>query len=188
MNKRLRYPVIRLPFYFLVTAIVLFSACERKLEKINNAEVLSLPSHTAKDFVSVYSDSGKIQLILSAAIMETYNNKEEPYSEFRQGIKANYYNGKEKEVASVVSKYAKYHETKKLWELKDSVVVVFETSDRLETEQLFWDQEKDRIFTDRFVKLTNEDQTVLGNGFESDSKLTRRWIKNVTATIYVKDE
>lgn len=185
-RKKIRISIFCFPC--LAAILVLLSACERKLETINNTEVLSLPSHTAKDFVSVYSDSGKVQLILSSPLMETYNNKEEPYSEFRQGLKAFYYDGKEKEVASVVSKYAKYHETKNLWELKDSVVVIFETNDRLETEQLFWDQEKDRIFTDRFVKLTNEDQTVMGNGFESDSKLTRRWIKNVTATIYLKDE
>ena len=74
---------------------------------------------------------------------------------------------------------------KKLWELKDSVVVINQTNDKLETEQLFWDQDKDDIYTDRFVKMTNEDQTVLGSGFESDTKLTKRRIKNVSATIYL---
>jgi hypothetical protein len=38
------------------------------------------------------------------------------------------------------------------------------------------------------VKITNEDQTVMGTGFESDPQLTRRRIKNVTATIYLNDE
>jgi len=68
------------------------------------------------------------------------------------------------------------------------VVVVNETNDKLETEQLFWDQEKDIIYTERFVKITNEDQTVIGTGFESDPRLNRRKIKDVTATIYLRDE
>jgi len=58
----------------------------------------------------------------------------------------------------------------------------------LETEQLFWDQEKDLIYTERLVKITNEDQTVIGTGFESDSKLNKRKIKNVSATIYLREE
>jgi LPS export ABC transporter protein LptC len=120
--------------------------------------------------------------------METYNNIELPYTEFKSGIKVLFYDGHEKPVGTVYSKYAKYIDKKKLWELKDSVVVVNESSDKLETEQLFWDQEKDQIYTDRFIKITNEDQTVMGTGFESDHSLTRRKIKNVTATIYLKEE
>ncbi len=42
---------------------------------------------------------------------------------------------------------------------------------------LFWDQEKDLIYTDRFVKITNEDQIVMGTGFESDPRLNKRRIK-----------
>lgn len=68
------------------------------------------------------------------------------------------------------------------------MVIVNETNDRLETDQLFWDQEKDLIYTDRLVKITNEDQTVIGTGFESDSRLEKRKIKNVSATIYLKEE
>ena len=125
---------------------------------------------------------------MTFSIMETYNNDDSPYSEFKQGIKVNFYEGKDEPVGTASAKYAKYTDKKKLWELKDSVVVVNETNDKLETEQLFWDQEKDQIYTDRFIKITNEDHTVMGTGFESDPRLTRRKIKNVTATIYLKDE
>ena len=125
---------------------------------------------------------------MSFPVMETYNNIESPYSEFRSGIEVAFYDGHEKPVGTAYAKYAKYTDKKKLWELKDSVVIVNETNDMLETEQLFWDQEKDQIYTDRFIKITNEDQTVMGTGFESDHKLTKRKIKNVTATIYLKNE
>ena len=89
---------------------------------------------------------------------------------------------------SVTSKYAKYTKTDNLWELRDSVVVINENNDKLETEVLFWNQEKDLIYTDRFVKITNEDQIIQGFGFESDSHLKKRRIKKVSATIYFNDE
>ena len=187
-----------------VSAILSFSSCDRKMDIIMKAEVLSLPSITAKNSTTVFTecdsqfpgqkekesfiDSCRIQLIMSFPLMETYNNVESPYSEFRSGIEVAFYDGHEKPAGTVYAKYAKYTDKKKLWELKDSVVVVNETSDTLETEQLFWDQEKDQIYTDRFIKITGEDQTVMGTGFESDHNLTKRKIKNVTATIYLKNE
>ncbi len=176
----------------VISAVVIlsavFSACERKLDTIKNADVLLLPSLTAKNSTTVFTDSGKIQLIMSFEIMESYNNVEQPYSEFRSGIRVSFFEGNDTPAGTVFSKYARYMDKKKLWELKDSVVVVNEANERLETEQLFWDQEKDLIYTDRFITITSEDQTVMGTGFESDHRLTRRKIKNVKATIYLKEE
>jgi LPS export ABC transporter protein LptC len=183
-------PVLRSVYLSVLPAIVIavFTSCNKKIDKIPNSEILSLPSITVKNFRSIYSDSGKVQLILRSPLMEEYQKKDEPYMEFSDGILVTYFEGKKDSIGYVAAKYARYDEKTKLWELKDSVVVVNETNDKLETEQLFWDQEKDRIFTDISVKITNEDQTVIGSGFESDSKLTTRVIKNVTATIYLKDE
>ena len=163
-------------------------SCENKLDLIPKSDLLTLPSLTVKDFETVYTDSGKLQLVLSSPLMEQYNNNVLPYSEFRSGLKVKFYDGQKEPVASVSAKYAKYTKTDNLWELKDSVVVINEGNDKLETEVLYWDQPKDLIYSDRFVKITNEDQIVMGTGFESDPRLIKRRIKKVSATIYLKDE
>jgi hypothetical protein len=49
------------------------------------------------------------------------------------------------------------------------------------------DQKKELIYTDRFVKITTEDQIVQGYGLESDPRLSKRKIKNLSATIYIND-
>lgn len=176
------------PSVLIVFSALLLFSCNKKIDKIPNAEILSLPSVTVRNFRSVYSDSGKIQLVLRSDLMEEYQKKDEPYMEFREGILVTYFEGNSDSIGFVASRYARYNEKTKLWELRDSVVVVNDTNDKLETDELFWDQEKDRIFTDKSVRITNEDQTVIGSGFESDSKLTVRVIRNVIATIYLKDE
>ena len=104
------------------------------------------------------------------------------------GIKVIFYDGLKDPSGTVTARYAKYTKTSNLWELKDSVVVVNEGNDKLETEVLYWDVPKNLIYSDRFVKITNEDQIVMGTGFESDPKLRKRKIKKVSATIYLKDE
>jgi LPS export ABC transporter protein LptC len=186
MNKFIKYRTS-----LLVTTIIiagLLFSCENKLDLIPKSDFLTLPTQTGKDIRSVLNDSGKIQLILSTPLLEQYDNSGSPYSEFTSGIRVDFWDGQEEPVGSVSAKYAKYTKTNKVWELKDSVVVINESNDMLETEVLYWNQEKDLIYTDRFVKITNEDQEIQGFGFESDSHLKNRKIKKVSATIYFNDE
>ena len=125
--------------------------------------------------------------MLSAPLVEKYDKAEPPYAEFRNGIKVVFYNGKDSAQAKVTSRYAKCTNNN-LWELRDSVVVVNDKDERLETELLYWNQEKDLIYTDRFVKITSEDQLTQGIGFQSDSHLNRRKIMKVTGTYTLKNE
>ncbi len=163
-------------------------SCEKKLGTVDKIDILTLPALTVKDFETIYTDSGKVQMILTAPLMESYDKTDPKYSEFNSGIKVLFHDGHSVPVASVTAKYAKYTDSKNLWELKDSVIAVNEAGEKLETEQLFWDQKKALIYTDRFVKITTEDQIIQGYGLESDPRLTKRKIKNLSATIYIKEE
>jgi len=165
---------------------LLVVSCEKKIPFIPKSDLLTLPSLTARDFRTVLNDSGRVQLILSSPLMEKYDKADPPITEFRKGIKVDIFNGHDKPEAIVTARYAKCT-SNNLWELRDSVVIINENNEKLETELLFWNQEKDRIYTDRFVKITNEDVISQGIGFESDSHLTRRKILKVTADIYLKD-
>jgi len=163
-------------------------SCEKKSGNYPAIDILTLPAQTAKNFRSVYTDSGLLQLEISAPLMESYNRSEVPYTEFRSGIRVLFYDGHKEPVASVTSKYAKYTDSKTLWELQDSVIAINEAGEKLETELLYWDQKKELIYTDRFVKITTEDQIIQGYGLESDPRLSSRKIKNMSAVIYLKEE
>jgi LPS export ABC transporter protein LptC len=186
----------RLSKYFrthcLITVIIIITwivlSCENKNDIIPKSDLLTLPSLSVKDFETIFTDSGLVQLTLSAPIMEQYDNKDLPYTEFIAGIKVDFFDKREAHAGAVTSKYAKYTKTNNLWELRDSVVVLNDKNDKLETELLFWNQESDLIYTDRFVKITNTDQIIQGFGFESDTHLQHRRIKKVSATIYFNDE
>jgi LPS export ABC transporter protein LptC len=188
----MKYLLMKFRTHFLFKVIVIvsgmFLSCENKIKFIPKSDLLILPTQTVKNFETVLTDSGRIQLIMSSPLVESYDKGDLPYSEFRSGIKVFLYDGHKEPLATVSSKYAKYNKTNDLWELKDSVVVVNENNDRLETEVLFWNQEKDLIYTDRFVKITNDDQIIQGFGFESNSHLQNRKIKKVSATIYFNNE
>ena len=67
-------------------------------------------------------------------------------------------------------------------------VAVNTEGDILETELLFWSEPRESVWSDRFVRITGKDQIIMGTGFESDPRLTKWKIKNVSATIYIDNE
>jgi LPS export ABC transporter protein LptC len=185
-----RFAVRHRTIFQLITIVfiaIVASSCENKISIIPKSDLLTLPSLTGKNIESVLTDSGKIQLILTSPLMERYAT-DFPYTEFKNGIKVVFWDGKKAPVGSVTSKYAKYTQTNNIWELKDSVVVINENGDKLETEVLNWNQATDLIYTDRFVKISSEDQITHAYGFESDSHLNNRKLKKVQAIIYIPDE
>lgn len=171
----------------LIILSMIILSCENKIPVIPKSDLLSLPSLTARNFNTILTDSGKIQLIMSGPIVEKFDKANPKYMEFKSGLHVEVFNGHDKPVAIVTSKYAKCTDNN-LWELRDSVVVINDNNEILETELLFLNQEKDRIYTDRFVKITGENQVSQGIGFESDSHLSRRRFFKVTATITLNDE
>ena len=155
---------------------------------IKEFDISNLPSLTVKYDTTVYVDSGRVVLRMTFPIMEQYDNSENPYYEFKMGLYVDFFDRDKNPSGSISAKYAKYAENANLWELRDSVVVINEYQEKLETESLFWDDTKDLIYTNEFVRLTSEDQIIEGTGFDSDSQLRRRSIKRVSATIYINEE
>jgi LPS export ABC transporter protein LptC len=181
---------LKIIFWFILLPGMILSvaSCDKKIDTIRKSDIESLPTLTVREFTTTFTDSATKQMVMSSPLMERYTNRKEPYSEFRFGIKVVFYDGRKDPVGTLTSKYARYAEDKKLWELKDSVIAVNEKNEIMETELLYWDQEKDIVYTDRFVRMTSEDQIVMGTGFQSDPRFIDWHIRNVSASFYIKDE
>lgn len=175
----------------LVAGTALFFSCREKIDFIDTTIKDDLPTQVVVDFYTLYTDSAQMRLKMEAPLMKYYGKMEEPYSDFDQGLNVYFYdnnNDPGKPSGSLTSKFARYYESKKLWEVRDSVVAVNEKGEILETELLFWNEEKELIYTDKFVRIIQVDQIIMGTGLESDIKFTRWVIKNVSGTIALEDE
>jgi hypothetical protein len=59
----------------------------------------------------------------------------------------------------------------------------------LNAEELIWDQNKKKIYSDKFVKVTTEDEIMFGNGFESNEDFSEYKVKKLTGQLKIdKDE
>lgn len=172
----------------LVAGAVLLSSCEKRDLVVKDLQIKDMPSLSARDLETMYTDSGKVTLMVRTPLIQQFRSKEDPYTLFPEGLNVLFYEMKSEPQASITSRYARYTEKDDVWELRDSVVAVNSEGDILETELLYWSEPRERIWSDRFVRFTHNDQIIMGTGFESDTRFTNWSIRNVTGTIYIEDE
>jgi len=172
----------------LFTGTALLSSCEKRDIVVRDLQIKDLPSLSARDVETMYSDSGRVTLLVRTPLIQQFKSKENPYTLFPEGITVLFFEKQSEPQGSINSKFARYTEKDEVWELRDSVVAINTEGDILETELLFWSEPRERIWSDRFVRFTHNDQIIMGTGFESDTRFTKWSIRNVTGTIYIKDE
>ena len=84
--------------------------------------------------------------------------------------------------------YVMVFESKEKLEAREKVVVNSSSGERLETEELTWLQEEQKLFSNSFVKFSTADEIIFGNGFEAREDLSDYTIKDVTGRISLSDE
>ncbi len=166
----------------------LFLSCREKIEIVDASLKPDVPTQVVHDFVTSYTDSAILELKMKSPLMKYYGKKEVPYADFDEGLEVYFYEGKDNMIGQISANFARYTESKGLWEVRDNVVATNDEGEKLETELLYWDENKDLIYTDKYVRITQKDQIIMGNGLESDTKFNNWKIKNVTATLYIDDE
>ena len=170
---------------FLGAAILLY-ACENDIEKIkafSSAE--NLPVLEAKNFESLSSDSGQIRIFLKAPKLLSFDNDGVTYYEFPEGMEMIKYDENKQIISSLSAEYAKRFVKEKRWEAKNNVIATNAQGDTLKTEHLIWDEEKEEIYTEEYVKIIRKDQIITGIGFTSDQTLQNWKIKNPKGTLFV---
>ena len=64
-----------------------------------------------------------------------------------------------------------------------------DNGDALYTEELFWDMEKEIIYSDTYTRVHNEENTLYGKrGFKSDQNLSNWQLIGSSGTINIQDE
>ncbi len=173
----------------IVLAVAMLMSCKNDIEVINLlTNINNLPSLTIVNLETIYTDSTKIQLRIKAPLVKRYDHEEDPYLEFPKGLKVYFYDENEKVESQLSARYAIYYEAEELWEAKDSVVATNDRGEVLNTEQLFWDENKKLIYTSEFVKITSSDEIIYGDGMEANENFTDWKIMKPRGTFYIENE
>lgn len=167
-------------------AAILFYGCENDIEKIKAfISTENLPILEAKNFETLFTDSGKVRYSLKTPKLLRFEDEGRNYIEFPEGMQLVKFDENKKIISSITADYAKQFIAEDKWEAKNNVVATNAQGDTLKTEHLIWEEKKELIYTEEFVKIIRADQIITGIGFTSDEKLQNWKIKNPKGTIYV---
>jgi LPS export ABC transporter protein LptC len=136
---------------------------------------------------TLISDSGITRYKVEAEEWLIYDKKNPPYWAFEKGVYLEKFDTLFRIEASIKADTAYYHEKKKLWELKGNVQIMSLRGDKFQTELLFWDEKKEKVYSDKYIQIEQEDKLIRGYGFESNQNLTEYEIKNTTGIFTIED-
>lgn len=184
--------MIKVDLHIYCKAALLFgcfflSSCKNNYEEVQNLGQKKTPVDEAIDVESYISQSGKVKARLTAPLMRSIQNTDTPKLEFPKTLHVDFYNDSTKIESRLFAKYGLYYQKRDLVYLKDSVVVFNLQKDTLRCEELWWDQNKEIIYTNTEVHIRKPDEQIDGTGLIADQNFTKWTINNAKGPINVAD-
>lgn len=186
--KTLSKIVVATGFLLLIMSAVSCSNDPEEVRKMTRHD--TLPQQQAEDVKMYYSEYGDVIFELFSPKVETYQS-DNPRTVFPEGLTVVFYDSTGTTVESkLTANYGIKNEKEKHMVVRGNVVVNnFEKNERLNTEELIWDQRQKRIYTDKFVTITTEEQVLYGEeGMESDEAFNSWTIKKLKGKMEIEEE
>lgn len=180
----------KVSLFVLAAFSFFFFACKTdRNEVMTLGKKFVMPSQTGKDITLLYSDSTVLKTKLQAPQMQIYDkNVKQRVTIMPKGLYVIFYDDKAKETTTLKADYGVRYDDSKRMEVKYNVEVINVNGEKLNTEHLIWDEQKKKIISDAFVKITTSKQIIMGNGLESNQEFTKYEIKEITGTVNIGDD
>ncbi len=155
----------------------MFFSCTNNAKEVRDIlKHQNKPIGEARNIYHIYKDSGRIT-----------NRKEHPYSEFPKGLEITVISNDGKDSTKIKGNYAITYSKTNVSEIRGNVVVTNYTKNvRLETNQLFWSQNRSYLFTEEAFRLTTPQGVMNGFGFEAKQDLSKWEAKDLKGSGNVK--
>ena len=176
----------RLPW--IILAVLFLAACgkEQRSYVANIGDGDASPTMTTLDVETFISDSGYTRYHISTPVWMMYDQAMEPHWRFPDGLDLQQYDLKMQPDATMECDSATYFSRKRLWRLDGHVMMVNTMRDTFLSQQLYWDQNKRKVYTDSFIHIVRSDRIIEGYGFEANENMTAYTVNRPTGIIPVE--
>lgn len=174
----------------VMVMLVLFSSCSGRKKELGAAitERDSLPVMDTRGVVTLVSDSGVIRYRVNAEEWKVYDRKSPSYWSFEKGVYVEKFDSLFQVEASIKADTAYYYDKQKLWKLISNVHIQNLKGEKFDTELLFWDQNKQKVYSDKEVRIEQPDQIIYAVGFESNEQLTKYTFFKTNGIFYIDED
>lgn len=169
---------------------LLLPACENKRKDIMALSAKEVrPSQSGRGITMLYSDSTLLKIKLKAPVMTKFDKGvKEPITVLPKGVDVVFYDNNGKPSTTLRANYGVMFDLSRRMEVRYNVEVVNINGEKLNTEHLVWDEQKKKITSDVFVKITTAREIIMGKGLESNQDFTQYQIKEVTGNFRIDDK
>ena len=166
--------------------VFLFSSCSNDPKVVETfAPNENFPSETIKEAELTYTEKGKVKVKIISKHIERYTARST--INFSGGIIVYFYNDSAIITSTLTAEEAIIDEKKEQMMAQVNVELVNHKQEKLNTEQLIWDEKSNLIFTEKTVRITTKEEVIFGEGFESTPDFSSYKITNVRGSINIKD-
>ena len=172
------FPNIRfINMVVIACAVTTFVISCKGEEQTDPLDLSKIPVQSVENMNAVQTNNGILQMRMEAKLLQRFSGEGESYELFPDGFDVYAYNEEgllETQIQSDVAKHTTTGEGKnkvEKWEAFGNVVISnFIKGERLETDTLYWDREKGRIYTHCFVRMYTPQGFMQGYGLDSDER------------------
>ena len=178
--------------FLLKTAAIIFScffflACENDQKTIDDLTRPKATTEEAKNIESFLSQGGMLKAKLWAPYM-LRSSSDTTFVEFPQSLHVNFFDSLGNLESHLDAKYGKYFESLNKVYLRDSVLVYNLQGDSMRAPDLWWDQNTQRIYTDKKVWVRKQGTILTGlSGMDSRQDLSEIHLKETSGPIDLPD-
>ena len=155
---------------FCFVLFVVLAGCDQQ----GNLLVLdeNAPAQTMRNATIQHTDSGRLQMIMWGEEIWNFDDEDQT-QEFPSYVKATFFDEHGNVTSIITANEATNWRRKDLMNLRGNVIIVnFERGTRTYTENFYWDQNKEEIYSDVPVMQVGEDGLIQrGTGFRSDDRM-----------------
>lgn len=139
----------------------------------------------AQNVEFIFSKNGHTKAKLTSDSFLQNNESRPPYIDLKKNLKLLSYDSLLHVESTVTANFARYFPKTGNVIVRNKVVVINQKGDKLETEELIWNQKMQRFYTDKFVRITMDGQITFGDGLEANQDFTWFRIQHQKGTIPV---
>lgn len=162
-------------------------ACKNDLDRVAAINVpTDAPDRETTEAVYFYSDSGRVRNRLRAGTIAEHMLEESPYTDLSNGVELTFYDAAGHPGSVLTARRGHVWSKEHRMEVDEQVVFTNTRGERLETEQLIWQQDSDRVYTDKPVRITRASDIIYGQGLDAAQDFSRYTVRHVTGTLAVE--
>jgi LPS export ABC transporter protein LptC len=170
----------KFPIFFLILS------CSSGLEKNKTFEAYSGPIMEADTVKIMYSDSAKVRVIVNATKQYEYENGDR---EFPNDIIIEFFEPDGTLSSTLEANSAYFTKETNLYKAEGDVEVIgYIEARKLNSEELYWEPDKEEIYTETFVRIQSEDQISTGTGLRAKQDFSSYRILKPSGTIYLEEQ